>query len=62
MMVEQARMADDMFENTGIEEEDFNCAVLYHNIMHDPDVMKIQMENMRKLGLGGMGGGMGFGM
>lgn len=62
MMVEQAKMADEMFANSGIEEEEFTMALIYHNVMNDPEILKIQMENMKKMGLGNMMGGGGFGM
>ena len=59
MMVEQAKLADQMFLTSGIEEEEFTQALLYHNIMNDPEVMKFQFDSMKKMGLGGMmGGGM----
>ena len=48
-----------MHEKTGIEEDEFTMALIFHNVMHDPEIMKIQMENMQKLGLGPMMGGMG---
>ena len=56
MMVEQAKLADEMFEKHGVEEEDFNSAMMHFNLMHDPEVQRKVMENMQKLGLGGMGG------
>lgn len=63
MMVQQAILADDMFDRYGIEEEDFNAAVVYYNLMNDPEVNRKMMESMQKLGamggMGGMGGGMG---
>jgi hypothetical protein len=59
MMVEQAKMADEMFAQTGIEEEEFTTALIYHNVMNDPEIMRIQMENMKKMGLGNMMGGFG---
>ena len=63
MMVEQAKMSDEMYENSGVEEEDFMAALLHHNLMHDPEIMKLQIDNMKKLGLGGgMGGFGGMGM
>jgi hypothetical protein len=30
-----------MFERSGVEEEEFTTALIYHNIMNDPEVMKI---------------------
>ena len=36
--VEQAIIADDMYEHHGIEEEEFNQAILYYKLMQDPEV------------------------
>ena len=61
MMVEQAKLSDDMFEKHGVDEEEFNNAMMFYNLMNDPEVQRKVMENMRKLGMGGgMGGGMGM--
>lgn len=62
MMIEQARLADEMFFSEGIEEEDFNAAMMQFNLMHDPEVQRTVMMNMQKLGMGGMGGMGGGGM
>jgi len=60
MMVEQAKLSDDMFERHGVDEEEFNHAMIHYNLMHDKEVQAKVMENMRKLGFGGQGmGGMG---
>jgi hypothetical protein len=61
MMVMQAQLSDDMFERHGIEEEDFNQALIFYNLMNDPEVSRKMMESMQKLqmmggGMGGMGG------
>jgi hypothetical protein len=64
MMIMQAQLSDDMFERHGIEEEDFNQALIYYNLMSDPEVSRKMMESMQKLqmmggpmgGMGGMGG------
>ncbi len=61
MMVEQAKLSDDMFERHGVDEDEFNQAMIQYNLMNDPEVQRKVMENMRKLGMGGMGG-MGGGM
>lgn len=50
-------MTDGVFEKYGIEEEEFNASVLFYNLMNDPEVMRIIMGNMQKLGLGGGGPG-----
>jgi hypothetical protein len=65
MMVQQAILSDDMHERHGIEEEEFNQAIMYYNLMNDPEVSRKMMESMQKLqimggGMGGMGGGMGM--
>jgi hypothetical protein len=38
MMVEQAILADDIYEHHCIEEEEFNQAILYYKLMQDPEV------------------------
>ena len=51
-----------MYEKFGVDEDEFNQSLIHYNLMHDPEVQRIMMENMKKLGLGpGMGGGMGMG-
>jgi len=54
MMIDQAKMADEMFEKTGIEEDDFMSALVHHKVMNDPDIIKMQMDAMKKMGMGGM--------
>ena len=61
MMVEQAKLSDEMFEKYGVDEDDFNAAMVRYNLMNDPEIQRTIMANMQKLGLGGFGGG-GFGM
>lgn len=61
MMVEQAKLSDDMYERHGIDEEEFNQAMIHYNLMNDPEVQRKVMENMRKLGFGGPGGMGGMG-
>ena len=46
MMVQQAILADDMFEKHGVEEEEFNSTVMHYQLMNDPDVYKKMMESM----------------
>ncbi len=50
-----------MFETHGVEEEEFNQAIIFYNLMNDPEVSRKMMESMQKLQMmgGGMGGGMG---
>ena len=62
MMVEQAKLSDDMFEKHGVDEEEFNQAMMHYNLMHDPEIQRKVMENMSKLGFGGPGGMGGMGM
>lgn len=33
--------------------------MMHYNLMNDPEITQIIMNNMRSLGFGGMGGGMG---
>jgi hypothetical protein len=58
LMVMQAKMSDQMHTKYDVEEEDFTVALLHHDLMNDPEIMRIQFENMRKLGMGGGMGGM----
>ena len=63
MMIEQARLSDEMHTKYGVDEDDFNAAMLHYNLMHDPEIQRTIMMNMQKLGIPGMGaGGMGGGM
>jgi hypothetical protein len=58
MVVEQARLSDELYEKFGIDEDEFNSALMHYNLMNDPEVQRVMMENMKKLGFGpGMGGG-----
>lgn len=60
MMVEQSKLSDDMYVKYGVDEDEFNAAMLHYNLMNDPEIQRTIMMNMQKLGMGGMGGpGMG---
>ena len=37
MMVEQAKMSDDMWETHGVDEDEFNQAMIHYNLMNDPE-------------------------
>ncbi len=54
-MVQQAIIADEMFEALGLEEEEFFAAIQYHKVMDDPDVKSMLMEHMQKLSMAGGG-------
>jgi hypothetical protein len=41
--VDQAIIADEMYEHHGIEEEEFNRAIIYYNLMEDPEVTRKMM-------------------
>ena len=65
MMVQQALLSDEIFEQHGIEEEELNQAMFYYNLMHDPEVKRRMTESLNKLQMmsgGPMGGPMGGGM
>lgn len=62
MMIEQAKLSDEMHTKYGVDEDEFNAAMLHYNLMHDPEIQRTIMMNMQKLGIPGMGGGMGGGM
>ena len=57
MMIEQSKLADQMFFEKGIEEEDFNSAMMHYNLMNDPEIQRKMMESMQKLQMGGGFGG-----
>jgi hypothetical protein len=38
MMIEQSRLSDEMYHLYGIDEDDFNAAMLHYNLMHDPEI------------------------
>jgi hypothetical protein len=38
MMVEQAKLSDEMFEKYGVDEDDFNAAMVRYNLMNDPEI------------------------
>ncbi len=64
MMIEQAKMSDNLFEQYQIEEDEFNQAVMYYDLGNDPELNRLMKDNLQKLGfpggaMGGMGGGFG---
>ena len=46
MMIEQARLSDEMHTKYGVDEDDFNSAMLHYNLMHDPEIQRTIMMNM----------------
>ena len=52
LMIEQSKLSDEMFEKYGIDEEEYNTAMVHYNLQSDPEITAILMQNMRKLGLG----------
>ena len=59
VMVESCKQNDEIFFEHGIEEDDFNAAVMHYNLQDDPEVRAMMMRSMQALGMGGgMGGGM----
>ena len=56
MMVEQAKLSDEMFEKYGVDEEEFNGCLMHYNLQNDPEIRKRMEEHMKKLGIApGMG-------
>ena len=49
MMVDQAKMHDQMFFKTGVENEDFEESLMYFVLNKDPDVQKCMQEYMTKM-------------
>ncbi len=61
MVVEQSKLSDELFFKYGVDDDEFNSAMMQHGLMNDPEIQRTLMANMQKLGMGG--GGMGaFGM
>jgi hypothetical protein len=60
MVVEQSKLSDEIFFKYGVDDDEFNQAMVAHNLMHDPEIQRSLMANMQKLGLGAPGGGFGF--
>ena len=59
MIVYQAILSDGLHERHGIEEEVFNQAIKYYDLLNDPEVsskIKESMEKLQTIG-GGTGGG-----
>lgn len=38
MMVEQAKLSDEMHQVYGVDEDEFNAAMLHYNLMNDPEI------------------------
>ncbi len=38
MMVEQSKLSDEMYVKYGVDEDDFNAAMLHYNLMNDPEI------------------------
>ena len=49
MMIEQSKLSDNMFFEKGVEEDDFNSAILHYGLLNDPEIQKKMMESMQKL-------------
>lgn len=58
MMVEQSKLSDEIYFRFSVDDDEFNHAMIKHNLMNDPEIQKIMMSNMQKLGMGqgGFGG------
>jgi hypothetical protein len=63
MMIEQCKLADEIFFKYNVDDEEFNFAMVKHNLLNDPEIQRTMMMNMQKLGINPamMGGGMGGG-
>ena len=59
VMVQSCKLNDEIFFEHGIEEEDFNAAVLHFKLQEDPEVRALIMRSMQMMGMGGPQGGMG---
>jgi sortase (surface protein transpeptidase) len=56
IMIESCKQNDEIFFEHGIEEDDFNAAVMHYNLQDDPEVRAMMMRSMQALGMGGMMG------
>lgn len=63
MMVEQCKLSDEIFFKYNVDDDEFNFAMMRHNLLNDPEIQRTMMMNMQKLGINPamMGGGMGGG-
>jgi hypothetical protein len=43
MMIEQAQLSDEMFDNYSVEEDEFNAAMMHYNLMNDPEIQRTIM-------------------
>jgi len=50
MLVEHAKVGDQLFEKFNVEEEEFTKSIKFYNLMQDPEIMRMTKENMAKLG------------
>jgi len=50
MLVEHAKVGDQIYLKFGIEEEDFTKCIKVYELMKDPEVAKMMQENMARLG------------
>jgi hypothetical protein len=41
LMVMQAKMSDQMQTKYDVEEDDFTVALIHHDLMNDPEIMRI---------------------
>lgn len=51
MMVEQCKLSDEIFFKFNVDDDDFNSAMMKHNLMNDPEIQRTMMMNMQKLGI-----------
>ena len=46
MMVEQCKLSDEIYFKFGVDDEEFNFAMVKHNLMNDPEIQRTLMMNM----------------
>ena len=54
-------MSDEMYFQFGVDEEEFNFAMMHYNLMNDPEIKGLMMANLQKVGVAGGGAGGMFG-
>lgn len=60
MVVEQSKLSDEIYFKFGVDDDEFNSAMMKHGLMNDPEIQRTLMANMQKLGMGGGMGGFGM--
>jgi hypothetical protein len=52
MLLQQARLSDQMHAKWGVDEDEFCFAMIHYNLMADPELVQLTQDRMQKLGQG----------